>query len=121
MSDERLQTDLFVRAHLWRLNREGKTAVIVRRGPADGATVIVKVHMGLHLPEDSDVVHRRARVYVQARDGEGRLIWMGAVGDAPAAEEDVDSYIERNVRRDPDVWVVEVDDPSGENPFEVQE
>ena len=116
----RLQTDLYVRAHLWRLNREGKTAVVVRRGPEDGATVIVKIHMGLHLGADGATLDRLARVFFQARDAAGRLVWMGALGDKPAVESEVDAYIARSVSRDPDIWVIEVDDSSGMNPFEAE-
>jgi len=54
----------------------------------------------------------------QSRDMDGNTGWMDVFDGAAVDEKKVDEYIGRAVSRDPDVWVVEVEDALGANPFE---
>jgi hypothetical protein len=52
-----------------------------------------------------------ARLYAEATRGDGERVWM-----RPAASEDepdLDRYLERAVRIDPDLWIVEIEDKQG--------
>jgi hypothetical protein len=40
-----------------------------------------------------------------------------ASGDSWLPEADVEKRLDREVDFDPDVWIVEVEDPEGRNPF----
>ena len=48
----------------------------------------------------------------QARGKDGELLWIRATGPALIAEADADAYIERQRRRDPDLWVMEIENTS---------
>ena len=58
------------------------------------------------------------RVMTRVTAPDGEPAWMGALGGGLVPEADADAYIARQVGRDPDLWVVEVDDPKGRHPFE---
>lgn len=106
--EDRLPTELWVKAHLRRCNAEAISAVIVRKGDATGGTVLLKLVQ----------YQVGCRVLSQVRDLEGRLGWMSALGPAPVAETEADAYIDRAVARDPDLWVVEIETRDGSHPFE---
>jgi hypothetical protein len=108
VSEERLQTELWVMAHLRRCTVEGIPAVLVRRGARDGATVLVKINQ----------LEAGCRVLSQVRDLDGRLGWLPALGGRLVEEPEADAYVARAVDRDPDLWVVEIEDRGGAMPFD---
>ena len=108
MHDDRLPTDLWVMAHVRRCNDAGVPAMVARKGEAKGGTLILKINQ----------YELGCRVLSQARDLDGRLGWLAAFEGALVEEAEADAYIERAVSRDPDLWVVEIEDREGNHPFE---
>jgi hypothetical protein len=108
MTDGRLPTEMWVKAHLRRLSIEGIAAVVLRRGEAMGGSVLLKL----------DQRDLGCRVLTQARAPDGRLGWLAAFEGKSVKEDEADAYIARATRRDPDLWVVEIDDRAGRHPFE---
>jgi hypothetical protein len=49
---------------------------------------------------------------------DGRQGWLAAKENALMPEADADAYIARAVKRDPDLWVIEIEDRAGRHPFE---
>ncbi|MCS6892307.1 MAG: DUF1491 family protein [Rhodovarius sp.] len=107
--------DARVKAHIWaemalRLSdAKGRPAVQLRRGDPDagGFLCVLRGREGLV-------------VLSQARDGEGRPAWVRGTGPAPVDQATADAYIERQVRRDPDLWVLEFEAPDFLPPFEAR-
>jgi hypothetical protein len=57
-------------------------------------------------------------LFTQTRDVAGRPAWLAASSGALMPEVEADAYIARAVKRDPDLWVVEIESRSGAHPFE---
>jgi hypothetical protein len=97
-----LATDIWVGALIRRAEQAGAFAVVARKGDPRAGAVLVKA------------LNRRAgaaRLYSEAVRGDGERIWMQPAASHDEAE--LDAYVERAVRVDPDVWLVEIDDAEG--------
>ena len=97
-----LQSEFWVQALIRRAEAGGAHAAVLRRGDARAGAVLVKL------------VNRRegwARLYAEASQGGGETIWMEPAGSHDEAE--LDAYAERARSRDPDLWVIEVEDRQG--------
>lgn len=108
MSDDRLPTHIWVMAHIRRCMDANIPAIVVHKGEASSGTLLIK----LNLLEGS------CRVLSQARDIDGNLGWLRAFTTDLVAEAEADAYIARAISRDPDLWVVEIEDRQGVNPFD---
>ncbi|MDB5416869.1 MAG: hypothetical protein JWP50_288 [Phenylobacterium sp.] len=97
-----LSTDIWVTALIRRAELGGAFGVVARKGDPRAGAVLVKA---------LNRAAGTARLYAEATRLDGERIWMQpALSDQ---EPDLDRYIERAIRIDPDVWVVEIDDKQG--------
>ena len=110
--EERLPAELWVTAHLRQCAAKGLPAYVTHRGAAAAGTVMVKIVMRGQ-GKDSG-----CKLLNQSRDMDGKIGWMDIFEGAAVDEPRADQYIQRAIQRDPDVWVIEVEDISGQNPFE---
>jgi len=97
--EARLKTGLWIRALIRRCDLAAIGVAVVARGDGDAGAVLLK----LNARDDG------CSVLAQARGPDGELIWMRATGPAPVPEADADAYIARQRRRDPDLWVIEIE------------
>lgn len=107
--DGRIPAELWVAAQLKACHAQNMPAFLSRRGAAMGGIVLVKV---------ADPVARQARIYTQSRDFEGNSGWLAAFEGECVDEREADAYIGRAVARDPDLWVLEVENRGSVMPFE---
>lgn len=98
----KFSTDIWVAALIRRVELGGGHAVVVHKGDARAGSVLVKV---LQAPQG------RVRLYAEATRADGETIWMRPA--ASETESELDAYIARARRIDPDLWVVEIEDRKG--------
>jgi hypothetical protein len=97
-----LSTDVWVGALIRRAEAGGAFAMVLRKGDPRAGAVLVKV-----LSRREGAV----RLYASALRGEGETVWMQPLKDA--GDTDIEAYVERSRRRDPDLWVIEIEDAEG--------
>jgi hypothetical protein len=108
MSEARLRPDIWVKAVLRLCATRDLPAFVVRRGDADAGAVLLKINRLEH----------GAVVYSQTRDMDGSMRWLLATGDAAVPDGDAEALVQRHIARDPDLWVVEIEDRLGRHPID---
>jgi hypothetical protein len=100
--EARLKTGLWIKALIRRCDLAAIAVAVLARGDGDSGAILIKLNL-----RDAG-----CSVLTQARGPDGELLWMRATGAVPVIEADADSYIARQRRRDPDLWVIEIESPS---------
>ena len=100
MKENRIATHLWVEAELRRLSDSGIGVYVTARGDKTGGMVIQKV---------SDLCGQ-CRLMGLQRDLLGKLVWINVLQDEIVPESEADLYIQRAKQRDPDLWIIEIED-----------
>jgi len=104
----RLTAQIWVQAALRNCAAAAIMATVVRRGDGDAGTVLIK----------QNLLGNGFVVLAPMRASDGELGWIKGTGDAPVDETAADSYIARQINRDSDIWVIEIESREGRLPFE---
>ena len=99
----RLKSNIWIAAEIRRCAVQGTIAVVARKGDPDAGQILLKVNR----------FAAGCIVHAVAAGIDGARRWMPATGPAPVPEPEADAYIARQVGRDPDLWVLEIEDPHG--------
>lgn len=104
--EERLPTHIWVDALVRRALSAGSAAFILQRGDDFRGDVLVKVAE----------LNGEARLYGPAMDMDGSRIFLDFANQGIGPDEkEIDAYIARARERDRDLWVIEVEDRSGQH------
>ena len=105
----RLKSGIWVAAYLRRCQIEGTAAVLRRRGAEEAGAIFIKV---TRLDGTADLYGPAPQsAFDEARPSD--RAFSPALKNAPVPEADVESYLTRQLRFDPDLWIVEVEDSDG--------
>ena len=105
--DPRTPTHIWLEAKLRELSSQGKGVYVTNKGEKMSGLVLLKLN-GL-LGE--------CKLLTQQRNLDGVLEWVDVFQEETIEEKKADEYITRSVMRDPDLWVVEIEDKEMSNPF----
>jgi hypothetical protein len=102
-----VKSAIWVQAYLRRCNAMCLAAVLIRRGAEEAGSIYVRIN------------RLDGRVLLigpapgPAHDDRGERRWAKLVGDGAVPEAEVDAYLHRIHSRDPDIWIIEIEDRSG--------
>jgi len=105
----RLKSAIWIAAYVRRCHGEGAFAAVRRRGAEEAGAIFIKLNrldgaaelFGPAPQAVFDEAHPSDRVFTRS------------LGAAPVPEDKVEERLAREIRFDPDVWIVEVEDRDG--------
>jgi hypothetical protein len=105
----RLKSGMWVSAYLRRCQIEGASAVLRRRGAEEAGAIFIKVS---RLDGTAEVFGPAPQAaFDEARPTDRAFVRTLKV--SPSPEADAEAYLARQIKFDPDVWIVEVEDRAG--------
>ncbi len=107
MTQPRVKAGVWVGMALRLGNADGRYGTVIRKGDPDAGGVLVVLRHGAEVS-----------VLSQMRSADGELAWMRATGPGPVDDATAEAYIARQVKFDPDLWVLEFESPDLLPPFE---
>ncbi len=107
MAEPRIKAGLWVKMALRMGQADGRFAAVLKRGDEDagGVLAVLRGKGGLS-------------VLSQIRTSEGEPAWLRATGPDPVDQDVADAYVARQVKFDPDLWVLEFEVANDLPPFD---
>ena len=109
MTESRVKSGLWVSIALRLGDKDGRPGMVLRKGDPDAGGILVILH-----GRDAMVV------LSQVRGAGAEAMWMRGTGPAPVDQETVNAYVARQLKFDPDLWVLEFEAPDLIPPFEAK-
>jgi hypothetical protein len=105
----RLKSGIWVAAYLRRCHIEGAFGAVRRRGADEAGSIFIKVN---RLDGTADLYGPAPQTaFAEARPVE--RAFSPCLKGLPALEADIEAYLSREARFDPDIWIIEVEDRAG--------
>lgn len=102
-----MPTHIWVEAKIRELTIQNIGVYVTHKGERNDGLVLLKL---------ADL-KGNCKFLTQQRDIDGVLGWVNVFAEELIAEQKADEYIARSMSRDPDQWVIEVENPEMDNLF----
>jgi len=108
----RLKSGIWASAYLRRCNVEGAFAAVRRRGSDEAGAIFIK----LNRLDGTGVLYGPApqSMFDEAHPADRLFSAILGVKD-PASDADIEARLTREIKFDPDIWIIEVEDRAGRN------
>jgi len=106
----RLKSGIWVSAYVRRCNVEGVFAAVRRRGAEEAGAIFIKQS---RLDGTATLFGPAPQSAFDEERPSDRLFTAVLGGATPVPDADVEARLAREIRYDPDVWIVEVEDRAG--------
>ena len=108
----RLKSEIWAKAYLRRLGCEAIPAAVLRHGDDGAGAIFIKVNTRDGQALILSPAPGGMGGEMDGAEGIGRR-WTPAFANGAVAEAEADAFLAKQARFDPDIWVIELEDPKG--------
>ena len=102
--EPRLKAEIWIKAHIRKCSFHNVPVFVVRRGDETAGSPLIKINR----------LNGSCQILTATTDfSDGSRKWLKATGPDWVEEKTADRYIEKQLSFDPDLWVIEIEDPEG--------
>ncbi len=106
----RLKSGIWVAAYLRRANIEGAFAAVRRRGAEEAGAIFIIIN---RLDGTGTLYGPAPQSSFDEAQPVDRFFAAALGGAAPVPESEIEARLAREIRFDPDIWIVEIEDRAG--------
>ena len=106
----RLTTSILVSSALRQSQANGIFAAVLRQGDEQAGTIFVEV----------EIDSAQSSLYGRRVGFDGEYEWICLTGEVPVSAADAAERLKKESDRDPDCWIICVQDPKGRNIFTLE-
>lgn len=103
MEVDRLKSGIWVQAQIRLCTIANLPAYVAKKGDPDAGAIFLR----LNKLDGSNLI------YSQTRDLSGEIAWAPAGSGTPLDDAAAFEYLEKQQKYDPDLWILEIEDPNG--------
>jgi hypothetical protein len=106
----RLKSSIWVSAYIRRVEIAGAFAVVRRKGAEEAGAIFIRIDR----LDGTGALYGPAPQSLVDEDRPADRLFSALTGrDAPAPDADIEARLQKEMRFDPDVWIVDVEDRQG--------
>jgi hypothetical protein len=103
----RLKAEIWIKAYIRRCQSQGAPAVVVRHGDDDAGSIFIRINK----LDGTSLIFGPAPAGLDEAKLDRQL--MPLLGGRSVADHEADTYLQREMEFDPDLWIVEVETREG--------
>ena len=108
MEYDRLKSSIWIQAQVRICSIDSLSTYVVKRGDPDAGAIF------LHLNK----LNGNNLIYYQTRARTGKIAWSQSIRDSALDDKEAHDYLEKQKKYDPDLWILEIEDPEGKYVFD---
>jgi hypothetical protein len=110
MQRDRLKSGIWIQAQIRLCSIANLPTYVGKKGDADAGAIFLRINK----------LDGSNFIYSQTRDISGDIAWSQANSGDALSDSEAFEYLEKQQKYDPDLWILEIEDPDGNYQFDGQ-